>query len=350
MLTSIGLLNGLTGLLVLSALCLFGAFTYYKARKTNAKMLAYISLVIIFIGLFHLGQAVDLIVILSTGKNINPPYLYGILCYMWTGPAIIVAMYVFLEILNSKKKRLILMLYVVLAILFEFLLFLDTKNSFNFDVPKVPGEYIIDSTFVRSSPVFFLIAFFLLSMLAYSGIGLVYKAVKSEGVIRRKYFLLSIGFIIFVVCATLDSMTSPGPILFVVRIGMMSTSIFYYLGLKEEQPEKPREPPKKEVEVEENLFRIAKKPATLTEEEVVYYKEQEICLVCKGKAMGFNVYVCPKCKALYCRKCALALSDLENACWSCNGPIDHTKPVKSQETEDKINIYSKSVKNEKKFN
>jgi len=69
------------------------------------------------------------------------------------------------------------------------------------------------------------------------------------------------------------------------------------------------------------------KPEKLTEEEITFHKEQKICLVCKGKVLGFNSFIC-KCDALYCEKCAQTLSDLENACWVCEAPFDELKPVK----------------------
>ena len=41
----------------------------------------------------------------------------------------------------------------------------------------------------------------------------------------------------------------------------------------------------------------------------------------------FISFICPKCDALYCGKCAEALSLLDNACWVCNEPIETSKPV-----------------------
>jgi len=61
-------------------------------------------------------------------------------------------------------------------------------------------------------------------------------------------------------------------------------------------------------------------------------------LVCKGKASGFNIYLCPNCDSLYCNKCAEALSELENACWVCNGPIDDSKPVKIMKSEEELEM------------
>ncbi|MFX1444796.1 MAG: hypothetical protein ACFFHV_15395 [Promethearchaeota archaeon] len=71
------------------------------------------------------------------------------------------------------------------------------------------------------------------------------------------------------------------------------------------------------------------KPSHITEEEVTFHKEQKICLVCKAKVSRLN-YMCPKCDAIYCFKCAEALSNLENLCWVCNTQIDESKPIKEE--------------------
>ncbi len=78
---------------------------------------------------------------------------------------------------------------------------------------------------------------------------------------------------------------------------------------------------------------IFTKPEKVTEEEVSISKEKKICLVCKGK-VGGNIFMCTDCGTFYCQKCSEALSNLENACWSCNTPIDKSKPVKLPEKEE----------------
>lgn len=80
------------------------------------------------------------------------------------------------------------------------------------------------------------------------------------------------------------------------------------------------------------------KPKKITEDEVTFYREQKICLVCKGKVGGFN-FICSKCDALYCEKCAQALITLENACWVCESAIDESKPVKIlKEKEEEVEL------------
>jgi hypothetical protein len=128
--------------------------------------------------------------------------------------------------------------------------------------------------------------------------------------------------------------------------------VFAYLGLRQE-PEKRKKKIKKEVKVKDSLFRITERPDQISEEEVTYYREQKICLICKGKVGGFNTYICMNCEALYHEDCALTLSDLENACWVCNQPIDETKPTKPFKIiEEKImgEILAKEDKNLKTDN
>ena len=43
-------------------------------------------------------------------------------------------------------------------------------------------------------------------------------------------------------------------------------------------------------------------------------------------------YICPECGAYYCVKCYNALKEAENECWSCNTPLDESRPsIKSKE-------------------
>ena len=79
----------------------------------------------------------------------------------------------------------------------------------------------------------------------------------------------------------------------------------------------------------------------ITSKEVTVFKDLKICLVCKGEVEGFNVYICPTCNSVYCKGCAESLVKIENECWSCNSPIDKTKPVKSLKSEIDKPIYKK---------
>ena len=84
-------------------------------------------------------------------------------------------------------------------------------------------------------------------------------------------------------------------------------------------------------QIEEIVEKRAMLPIFITEEKVAISKETKICLVCRGEVLRFT-YIC-ECGAIYCDKCARAVSNLENVCWVCDAPIDYLKPVKPKEEE-----------------
>ena len=134
-----------------------------------------------------------------------------------------------------------------------------------------------------------------------------------------------------------------------MRSGVIFSVILWYYGLREEPEKIKKIEPKKEVKVEESLFRISKRPEHITEEEIMFHKEQEICLVCKGNVGGFS-FICIDCGTFYCQNCANSLINLENVCWVCNTPIDPSKPSKPYEKEDeepKLKISEEIQKNKK---
>ena len=322
-----GWLNGLTCLLVVLFFLIAGLFFLYKSKKTNAKLLFYMGLVIIFDGLIFSAVVIDFLTILTTGNNFNPVILFPIFAHMWVGPVMICGFYLVFELLfsNRKKKIIVTTVYGILAIIFELFVFFDPLNSYNIITPANPGEDILDFSTVSQTPVSILLAFFQISVLIFYVFGFLYKSFQLKGVVRKKYQFLSIGFFIFIICTIFDAFLIQGLFVFIVRIIMISSVPFWYLGLREE-PEK-KITAEKEVKIKDSLFRITKRPDHITEEEVSFHRERKICLVCKGNVSGIN-YICPSCDALYCIKCSEELSDLENMCWFCNEPFDDSKPIK----------------------
>ena len=229
-----GLLDGLTATGVIISSCLFGILFFYRSLKLKAKLLTFAGLMTFFAGLLYLGPSSDFISVLLTGHNLENPViigLYGRLSYMWVAPSLICAMYIGAEFIKPDKKWYIVSLYIVLGILFELFLFLDTMNSFTF-ILESPGEDLIDSNFVFGHPTFILIAIFLLSVLIINGFGFLRKSFQSTGILRRKFLFLSIGFLIFVIAGAGDSMISPGVTLVVIRVTMVISSWMLYLGFK----------------------------------------------------------------------------------------------------------------------
>ena len=185
----------------------------------------------ILIGLLWLGPFVDFLMILTTGKNITPIYVYTWLSYLWVAPAIVIGMYLGSELLAPEKQKAIVIFYAILGVIFELYLFLDWTNAFTWTLNN-PGQDTIDSSFQRTSPAYWIIIFFLVSTFIFEGIGFAIKAKQATGEIRKKFRYLSIGFIVFVVCGALDSVIPPGVAIGFSRAVMMTFALWMFLGLK----------------------------------------------------------------------------------------------------------------------
>jgi len=344
MLSDVGWLNVISIMGILIFGCSFGLYFMYQARKTNTKLLFYIGLGIFFNGLWYWGNFWESLSILITGNNfdntygISVPYeLQAIMSFIWVGATTIIFNYVGAEIIIPKIKWYYSSFFIVIAILWELFLFLNPLGSISIYEPP-PNTDLIDEDLIPGSPLFLLANLVIFSGILFITPGYLFKSIKSKGVIRKKYLFLTIGAFLIPFLGLLEGSGIGGAALFFVRVGFIVNFWFWYFGLREEPEIRIKLPSEKEVRVEESLFRLSKRPTQITEEEVTYHRERKICLVCKGKISGFNIFICPSCDALYCQNCAQALSNLENACWACNGPIDESKPVKPYKEEEEIEL------------
>ncbi len=338
-LSFIGFLDGFTACCVLFFTATLGILMVIKGRRVKARLLVIAGLTIFFSGLIYLGQTVDLFSVLMTGNNIEPIYLYAYLCRIWVAPTVFFGFYGSLDLLISRGKKFIILFILILISLFEYFVWFDTNNSIIFNLQS-PGQDIIDASFNRANPIYIIMLIIFVLGATFLSFGFMLKAYKSKGILRKKYLFLSIGYTVFLLCTGFDVLIPPGSVTIgIVRVFLMSFPLWMYLGLKEEHLKIDEIKPEKEIKLESDLFRISRlKQKGITEEDITLYKEKKICLVCKGKASGFNIYLCPNCDSLYCNKCAEALSELENACWVCNGPIDDSKPVKIMKSEEELEM------------
>lgn len=349
MLSLTGWLDGMSALGYTIFGCTFGLLIIYKSRKLNAPLLTYMGLTIFFAGLLILGPCTDFLTIILTGNNIDNTYaLIGILSGIAAPPATIFGIYVGAELLTPNKKWYIVSIYSILGIIFLLFLFIDPWGSFSFTYPNNPGEDIIDTQIVYGSPLFLISITFLFSLLIFNGLGYLLKSIQSTGMIRKKFFFLSIGYLLYVTCFILETYISPGIALVFIRICLILSFWLWYFGLKEEtvsEREEIKFARKKRLKLRNIDARIVfieslskSRPMEISSEEISFYREQKMCLICRGKLGRFNVYTCPKCDVLYCKKCVEALINLENACWVCNAAFDDSKPSKPFERAEEITI------------
>nr|MDO8114461.1 hypothetical protein [Candidatus Sigynarchaeota archaeon] len=75
--------------------------------------------------------------------------------------------------------------------------------------------------------------------------------------------------------------------------------------------------PKKKEEEEEAIVRQVDKKV---EKELAVQKVKQFCIVCNVALKG-TAYICPTCDTKYCIRCAKALSERKERCWTCRKPI-----------------------------
>lgn len=183
-----------------------------------------------------------------------------------------------------------------------------------------------------------------------------WRSIDKKIQIRGKIITIAIG--IFLFAALLEIFVPITLVIVLARILIMLYAIVYYIGfifpswaenifLKHRDSEGLEESKDLKDEAQEFL-KILSQRRDVTAKEVTFYREKKICLVCKGKVGGFNNYICTKCDALYCEKCARALTQLENSCWACSEAIDKSKPIRKIESEEEVKELIKSVESQKK--
>ncbi len=234
MLTVFGWIDGITASGVVIFGFIFGFFFLYKARKSGAKILTILGIVNILAGLMYLGVFTDFLVVLVTDTNLDNSYgLVGILSYIWFAPVIILALYIGAELLIPKRKWYLMFLVIIVCIIFEILFFLDPMGTFNFVPPPVLGESLIDYNVNMFTPAGIIMALLLLMVLIILGFGFLIKSFQSSGVLRKKFFFLSIGSICFCIFGILEGLTAPGVMVIFVRIGYLISFWLMYYGLKD---------------------------------------------------------------------------------------------------------------------
>ena len=223
-------LTGLSALFVVIFGIIVGLFAIIKSIKTKQKLLRNFGIMAIFMGLLLLGPATDFLFVLLTGSNIDF-FLYVRLSYMWVVPGIVFMMWIGGELLAPRAKWYIVGVFTVIGLIFMYLLFFDTLNSFKPYVNPM-GEDVIDSSFNTGALPFIIIVVLILSVLLFDGIGSLRKAKQFTGELRKKFIYLTIGFFLFTIAAVMDALLEPGIVLFVARFGFIADNIFLYIGIK----------------------------------------------------------------------------------------------------------------------
>lgn len=233
-LSPIGWLNGLTASGVFLFSVIFGLFAIYKARKTHLKPLLYLGLTYFFAGLIFTGDFLDFLTVLITQTNIDNSFgIIGLINWMWFPGVAIFGMYFGAEMIVPDKKWTIFIIYLILGIVFDLLLFLNPSSALTYTYPSEPGKDLINDSLIIESIPGILALIFLVSILILDGLGFLRKGIQSTGIIRRKFYFLSLGAFLYIAGGILDGLFDPGIELIFIRAAMIISAVLFYLGVKE---------------------------------------------------------------------------------------------------------------------
>ncbi len=111
-------------------------------------------------------------------------------------------------------------------------------------------------------------------------------------------------------------------------------------GVLDKKKERPLKKPKAGVIAAADtagLSEAEKKEIEKTESEMEIEKKKVECIVHRGTIVG-SIYLCPNCMTYYCIKCAKALKEKDEACWSCGEKIDISVQLIMNNKEEKRKV------------
>jgi len=184
--------------------------------------------------LTYLGVSLDFFTIILTGFNIdNSNGFQALITYLWTPPIVILAIYIGAEIVIKKNKIPFLLIFGILGLVYEVIIFLNPFNSL-ISTNEVSGEKLIHTNIIFGTPLFFIMGFFMISIVILVDVSLLLRGLKSKGIIRKKYLMLSVGFTTYQLITSFDAFSYPGVFLIIIRGSIFVCFLIWYLALKEE--------------------------------------------------------------------------------------------------------------------
>ncbi len=245
LLSEVGWADGISATFLVIFFTIFGIYLLFESKTKNFKLLIVLGFTLIFCGFLFLYRFLDFMFIIIEGGNIDIIYV-PIIGWVWIAPLTISVMYIASMLLKPERKSLILSIYILLGIVYEIILFVDTENSAFIDLPDFPGQKLYDANFEIFTPCFLMVIIFVLSICLFFGIGILIKAINSPKEIKKKFSFLSTGVFLLIIFILLDALIPLSPLIILFRSGIIVGVFFIYFGLmpKKVKKEKTKRPTK----------------------------------------------------------------------------------------------------------
>ena len=233
-LSDLAKISGVTALISVLIGFLLGFIVLIKYFKTKQVLIFNFFLCIIFTLSPWYPSGLGYLYWIITGEFLNYQ-IYVLIGTVGVPIAILAWLNVYLSTIKPQKKKLVLILYGILSIIFELYLF-----YFLLLAPGAPVNSLLGIIIDPTNPMdidykgFILIFLGLVILTAcITGIHFAAKSMKKEETleIRWKGRFLFIGFLFFGISAIFDAIIEMGPILLVLmRIILALATFFFYLG------------------------------------------------------------------------------------------------------------------------
>jgi hypothetical protein len=227
-------ISGLTAVISLSIGFLLGGIVLVKAIKTRQKIIFFFFLSIIFTLSPWYPSGGGYLYWLITGYPL--PYdVYIIIGLAGIPIAILAWLYVYMTTINPEKRKIVIIIFSIYSIIFEFWLFYNLYFAPGAPVKPLLGifdnlENLTDIDY-KSFTLLYLASLIVISVA--TGIHFAIKSFKlkeNDELVWKGKFLL-IAFILFGVAATFDAMIDMDVFtLIIIRLVLMATTFFFYLG------------------------------------------------------------------------------------------------------------------------
>lgn len=243
-----GWINGISIAFKVSFDFIVAIIFFYKYRKENVKILFYFAIAYLCGAIVFFPYFFDFMVILSTGINTESSIFYNlaIISFLIVGPFYIMLMFSGIDLLFKERRWYIMPFYIILVSLYSsFFIFLNYATSLNLKYPTSAGENLIFIQLSINTPQFIILLIFFISILVFNCFGFLLRSIRSEGIIKKKFQLLSIAFFLFFLAGFFEGLIEPGFYSLFTRIVFESTAFLVYYALMPKKVKKHREKPYK---------------------------------------------------------------------------------------------------------
>ncbi|MFX1376031.1 MAG: hypothetical protein ACFFA0_09485 [Promethearchaeota archaeon] len=239
----VGWLDGLSAGAIMFSALIFGVLSITKGVKNRQRLLIIAGIEVLAIGSYYSAPFVDFLWYGFMDTHIEL-WLYPLIAYTQVPVGVVFLAVLGGELIMPNYKQAVMGMYGALGMmLFVFIYtgvyaqayevgapYSPPFSGFYYTIPTPAGE-LIDVSFAPWSPTVMLIWVFQFTNLIFMGGGFMIKAIQASGSLRRKFFLISLAFIIFFGTGIIDSFWGGVPKT-VGRTIMISFGPLIYIGFR----------------------------------------------------------------------------------------------------------------------